>query len=97
MVLDKCIQYFDDNYVKLLYDQEIIDVQNVVEEVVVVLFSKVVFIDERFESKVEFVGSFYEGMKIIKCDEVDFMVKFVRILGFCDLVYWDVRKCFVVV
>ena len=97
MALDKCIQYLDDNYAKMSHDQEIIDVQNAVEEAVAALLSKVASIDERFESKVESAGSFYEGTKIIKCDEFDFMVKLVRISGFCDLVYRDERKRLVVV
>lgn len=97
MSLDECIRYLDDNHAKLSYTQDILDVQKAIEQAVQDLLAKVASSDERFESKLEPAGSFYDGTKIMKCDEFDFMVNLVRISEFCDLVYHDVGERFVCV
>ena len=95
--LDECVRYLDDNHAKLSYTQDILDVQAAIEQAVEALLAKVASSDERFESKLEKAGSFYDGTKIMKCDEFDFMVNLVRISKFCDLVYEDVGNRLVLV
>ena len=92
MALDDCIRYLDVNHAKLSYTQDILDVQVAIEQAVAALLAKVASYDGRFESKLEPAGSFYDGTKIMKCDEFDFMANLVRISEFCDLVYQDVGE-----
>ena len=76
----------DENFAKLRNNEETVGVQKAIEEAVSALITSVGEQDARFLGKIEPLGSFYEGTKILQPDEFDFVVTLSRLSKFCDIV-----------